>query len=119
MPELDRLVIVRTTVTGVNDFGEPTETDTDHRVWARLIQDGIARQIGEFGVYANADRTWRTRYNQAFLDALASEGRVIVVYDHLDSTDPPADFDHDVITRIAEPTDRGPTRRRRFLDLLS
>ena len=120
---LDRFAIVRTTVSGVNDFGETVETSTDHRVWAQLIQDGIARGFGEGGVYANADRAWRTRWNQAFLDAIADEGRVIVIYEGVEAPDPGTDFRHDTITRIAEPTGAGVgvqgNRRRRYLDLLS
>lgn len=119
---LDRFVIVRTTVSGVNDFGEPVETNTDHRVWAQLVQDGIARGVGEGGVYANADRVWRVRFNQTYVDAIASEGRVIVIYDNLDDPDRQDDF-NDTITRTAEPTGTGEgvmgNRRRRFLDLLS
>ena len=119
---LDRFVIVRTTVSGVNDFGETVETSTDHRVWAQLLQDGIARAFaGAGGAYADADRVWRVRFNQAFLDAIANEGRVLVIYDDVDALEPPGEGD--TISRIAEPTGTGDgtmvNRRRRFLDLLS
>jgi len=120
---LDRLVIVRTSVTTFNDFGESVEVTTDHRVWAQLLQDGIARTAFEGGVYANADRVWRVRYNQLYVDALSEEGNLYVLYEGVTEPDPSLDFKHDIITRTAEPTGAGrnvrENRRRRFLDLLS
>jgi len=117
---LDRLVVIRTTVDGVNEFGEHTEVTTDHRVWATLLQDGIARGLDRGGAYAVEARVWRVRFNQAFIDALASEGRVLVIYDDVDAAEPPGEGD--TIAKIAEPTGSNgfmSNRRRRFLDLLS
>ena len=111
---LDRRVTVRTTVSGVNSFGETVETTTDYPTWATLLQDKLARQLDVGGAYASANRVWRVRYDRRFLDALASEGRVIVIYDDPDATEPPGEGD--TITTIGEPENLG---RRRFLDLLS
>ena len=112
---LDRRVVVRVTVTGVNDFGETVETTTDFAVWAQLIQDRLARQFDAGGVYATADRVWRVRFNQAFLDALAAEGSVAVIYAQGGGDDGVTD----TVTTIGEPSDRDRMRRRQFLDLLS
>ena len=89
-------------------------TTTDYGVWGELVQDRLARNIGEGGVYTTADRVWRIRYNQAIVDAHAAEGSLSVL--------PGDGADPDIITGIGEPTGRGGTmvnRRRRFLDLLS
>ncbi len=111
MPSLDRRVTVRVSSQGVNDFGESVETRTDFPVWAMLVQDRLARNIEVGGVYSTAGRVWRVRFNQAFIDALGEEGMLSVL--------PGDGADPDIITGIGEPTDRGETRRRRYLDLLS
>ena len=112
---LDKRVTVRTTVTGVNDFGETVETTTNYPVWAQLIQDKLARNIGVGGVYALANRVWRVRYNRAFLDALAVEGSVKVIYFEGGGDDGSTD----IISTIGEPPDRDRMKRRQYLDLLS
>lgn len=112
---LDRRITVRTTVTGTNSFGETTETTTDYAVWGQLIQDNLGRQFGEGGVYATADRVWRVRFNQAYLDALAVEGSVKVIYFDGGGDDGSTD----TISTIGEPPARDRMRRRQFLDLLS
>ena len=111
---LDRRIVVRVASTVANHFGEPETTTTDYPVWAMLVQDRLARNIGEGGAYATADRVWRVRYNQAIVDAHATEGSISVL--------PGDGADPDIITGIGEPTGRGGfmvNRRRRFLDLLS
>ena len=111
---LDRRITVRVASEDTNDFGETVTTTTDYPVWAMLVQDRLARNIGEGGVYTTADRVWRIRYNQAIVDAHAAEGSLSVL--------PGDGEDPDIITGIGEPTGRGETmvnRRRRFLDLLS
>ena len=107
---LDRRITVRVASTGTNDFGEPVETTTDYPVWAMLVQDRLARNIEAGGAYALADRVWRVRFNQAFVDAHQAGQSVSVIEG---SADP------DIITGIGEPTGRGMNQRRRFLDLLS
>lgn len=109
MPALDRRIIVRVVETTTNNFGEPVETTTNYPVWATLVQDRLARNIETGGAYALADRVWRVRFNQAFLDAHAAEGEIRIIYD-------PAE-DPDIVTGIGEPNRR--MNRRRFLDLLS
>ena len=111
MPALDRRITVRLTVTTVNAFGETVETTTDYPQWAQLIQDRLARNIEVGGVYATAARVWRVRFDQRIIDAHAAEGSISVL--------PGDGADPDIITGIGEPTGRGETRRRRFLDLLS
>ena len=112
---LDRRITVRVASTGVNDFGEPSTTTTDHPVWAMLVQDRLARNIEAGGAYATAARVWRIRFNQGIVDAHAAGGSLSVL--------PIAGEDADVVTGVAEPTGRGDgtmvNRRRRFLDLLS
>ena len=107
MPMLDRRITVRVTTTGVNDFGEPTTTTTDYPVWATLVQDRLARNVDVGGIYALADRVWRVRFNQAFLDAHAAGNSVSVIV----GTEEP-----DTVTGVGEPERAD---RRRFLDLLS
>ena len=111
---LDRRITVRVASEGTNDFGEPVSTTTDYPVWAMLVQDRLARNIEAGGAYALADRVWRVRFDQRFVDAHAAEGSITVAS--------VAGEDPDVVTGVAEPTGRGGTmanRRRRFLDLLS
>lgn len=110
MPELDRRITVRLTVTTVNAFGETVETTTDYPQWAQLIQDRLARNIEVGGIYATADRVWRIRFNQAIVDAHATEGSISVL--------PGDGADADIITGVGEPVTPD-VRRRRFLDLLS
>ena len=108
MPELDRRVTIRIVSTGTNSFGESTEVTTDHPAWAILAQDSVARSLDAGGVYALAARTWRVRFNQAILDAHAAGQSITVVY----GSEAP-----DIVKGVGEPTDRGPLRRRRFLDM--
>ena len=110
---LDRRITVRVASEGTNDFGEPVTSTTDYPVWAMLVQDRLARNVEAGGAYALADRVWRVRFNQAFLDAHAAQGSLSVIS--------AAGEDPDVVTGVAEPTGRGTmaNRRRRFLDLLS
>ena len=110
MPELDRRLIVRVNTTTFNDFGEPVPTTVDHNVWAMLIQDKVARNVGPSGVYGLAARTWRVRFDQRFVDAQEAGETITVVYN---SEEP------DRVTGIGEPETRGPLRRRRFLDLMT
>ena len=118
MPALDRRITVRVSTTGFNAFSEPESTTTDYPVWATLVQDRVTRGIGEAGVYANADRVWRVRFNQVFLDAIGSGEQVDVIVGSVqaaaDGSMPNANFD--TITGIGEPERAD---RRRFLDLLS
>ena len=111
MPSLDRRITVSIAETTFNTYGEPVKTTTDYPVWAMLVQDKLARNVTAGGVYALADRVWRVRFNQAFVDAHAAGETLSVIYD--------AGVDPDAITGVGEPVDRGPLRRRRFLDLLS
>ena len=110
MADLDRRITVRLTVTGTNDFGESTETVTDFDVWAMLVQDQVARNVETGGTYGLANRTWRVRFNQAFVDAQEAGQTITVVS---------GDEDPDVVTGVGEPAMRGPLRRRRFLDLVT
>ena len=64
---------------GTNDFGEPVTSTTDYPVWAMLVQDRLARNVEAGGAYALADRVWRVRFNQAFLDAHAAQGSLSVI----------------------------------------
>ena len=117
MPMLDRRITVRVEVSGVNDFGEATTITTDYPAWAELRQDRLARNVEAGGVYALADRAWRVRFNQAFVDAHAAGQTVSVIAGAVD-----ADGEDvvDRVTAVGEPDHgRGPLRRRRFLDLLS
>ena len=107
---LDRRITVRITSTTRNDFGEPVEATTDLQVWATLVQDNVARNIGEGGNYGLAARTWRVRFDQRFLTAHEA-GQTITVLS--------GDEEPDVVTGVGEPTMRGPLRRRRFLDLVT
>ena len=111
MPELDRRITVRVATETTNDFGESESVTTDHRVWGALIQDSVARSIDAGGTYGLAARSWRVRFNQAFLTAHEAGATITVVY---------GDEDADVVTGIGEPeVRRGENRRRRFLDLLT
>ena len=110
MPELDRRIVVRVAVEGVNAFGETTVETVDHNVWAMLIQDQVARNVETGGTYGLAARTWRVRFDQRFVDAQEAGQTITVVY---------GDEDPDRVTGVGEPTTRGPLRRRRFLDLVT
>ena len=110
MPMLDRRITVRVESTTTNAFGETETTTADYPVWATLAQDRIARNIIEGGIYANADRVWQVRYNQAFVDAHAAGGSLSIVTG--DDSDPEVRN----VTGIGEPARAD---RRRFLDLLS
>ena len=114
MPTLDRRITVRVSTEGVNQFGEPETVTTDYPVWATLVQDKVSRGIGVGGVYANADRVWRVRFNQAFADAIGTGSEVVVLSGPQGGATP--NPNRDTITGIGEP-DRHD--RRRFLDLLS
>ena len=100
--------IVRVVGESTNQFGEHVETTTNYPAWARLIQDTVARTVEAGGVYGLAARTWRVRFNQAFVDAQEAGQTITVVY----GTEEP-----DRVTGVGEPTTAGPLRRRRFLDL--
>ena len=108
MPTLDRRIVVRIAKTGTNQFGEPATTTTDLSVWATLLQDRLARNIGTEGAYALADRVWRVRFNQAFADAHAAGAEISVVY---------GAGEPDIVTGMGEPARR--MNRRQYLDLLS
>ena len=107
---LDRRITVRVASTTTNDFGEPVESTTDYQVWALLLQDRLARSIGVEGAYALADRVWRVRFNQRFVDAHAA-GQTVSIVTGLAGEDDP-----DTVTGIGEPSKAD---RRRYLDLLS
>ena len=112
MPTLDRRITVRVASTGTNAFGEPVENNTDHHVWAMLVQDRLARNIDAGGAYTLADRAWRVRYDQRIVDAVAGSSTVSIIV----ASEAAAGADPDVVTGIGEPERAG---RRRFLDLLS
>ena len=112
MPELDRRIVVRVASTAFNDFGEPTVETVDHNVWAMLIQDKVARNVGAGGVYGLAARTWRVRFDQRFVDAQEAGETITVVYGS-------GEDEPDRVTGVGEPVTRGPLRRRRFLDLVT
>ena len=108
MASLERRIVLKVSAASTDAFGESTETTVVHNLWGQLMQDGVARSLDAGGVYALANRLWRVRFNQAFLDAHEAGSTITVVYG---SEDP------DIVTAVGEPAMRGETRRRRFLDL--
>ena len=110
MPELDRRLLVIVETESTNSFGESTTITVNYNVWGQLIQDTVARSIDAGGVLALAARSWRVRFNQAFLVAHQAGQTITVVYG---SEDP------DIVTAVGEWLPRGAPRRRRFLDMVT
>ena len=98
---------VRLTETVTNAFNEPVERVTDIPTWASLVQDRVARSIEAGGVYAEAERTWRVRYDARIVEAHEAGGTIAVVY---------GEGDPDIVTDVGEPARAD---RRRFLHLLT
>ena len=80
----------------VNNLGE---------VWARKLQDGVARTLEGFGGYGVASRSYRVRYNVLLVAAIEA-GETIKVMDG---------GHEQTIDALGEPERAG---RRRFLDLI-
>ena len=107
---LDRRITVRIAVEAANGFGETVTNQTDYPVWAMLVQDSVARNVEAGGNYGLAARTWRVRFNQAFVDAQEAGQTIAVTYGAEGA---------DIVTGVGEPSTRGENRRRRFLDLVT
>ena len=109
MPGLDRRITVRTTSTGRDAFGRPTETvNTDREVWAARMDKDSARVVDEGGAIGLRKRTYRIRYRKDILAATQEDATARVIDDGLELT----------IENVIAADDTGPlAERRRFLEL--
>ena len=77
MPDLDRRIIVRRSVSARNQFGESVETTTDFPMWATR-QDARQTDKAEAGGDLNtAARAYVIRYRAELAAALTSELSVV------------------------------------------
>ena len=102
MPSLDRRIVVRRTVTGVNQFGEPETTNTDYSVWATRVDASAIDTATEGGSYNQSTRAYIVRWRREIAVALVSELFVIE-----------GGVTLDVLNVIEQARERDP--RRRFL----
>ena len=106
MPDLDRIVTVTYTTTTTNRNGEVAVViNALGEVWARKVQDSVARTLAGQGGYATAARSYRVRYNALLVTAI-QDGETIKVMDG---------GHEQTIDALGEPERAG---RRRFLDLI-
>ena len=78
MPELDRRIIVRRTMTDFNDDGERAiVSQTDFPVWATRMDRSQADKDTEGGVTNLPVRAYRIRYRQDIADAVTSELSIV------------------------------------------
>ena len=77
MPKLDRRITLRITEAGVNAFGEPTETETDHEIWAGVADLSAYDTESEGGTFNEALRKWEIRWRADLADAPTDELTVV------------------------------------------
>ena len=106
MPDLDRIVIITySTTTLERDGTESVVVNSLGEVWARKVQDSVARTQEGFGGYGVASRSYRVRYNILLVTAI-QDGETVKVMD--------GGYEQ-IIETAGEPERSG---RRRFLDLI-
>ena len=106
MPDLDRIISVTySTTTLERDGTESVVVNSLGEVWARKVQDSVARTQEGFGGYGTAARSYRVRYNALLVTAIEA-GETIKVTD--------GGYEQ-IIEAVGEPERSG---RRRFLDLI-
>lgn len=105
MPELDRRLTLQIEKTTTNRFGETATTTAGRGIWAKLVQDDVARSLAAEGAYGLARRVYRGRYAADIVAALEAGNTVSLV-----------DGENTMVVAGAGEPRRAD--RRRFLDLL-
>ena len=84
MPGLDRRIVVRVVVTGVNDFGEYTETTTDFPMWAGVADLSAFDVEQQGGQFTNRLRKWMVRWRSEIAAADIGTSQLRVIDDGLE-----------------------------------